>query len=513
MVTDQYMQRRQKNLAAWRESHPQLVRNQFLNTNDFRAAKGAITSKTQVPKALTFRIAGRVVLFRTMGRLSFGQLQSGSERIQFSLNQSVLNEDLYKFIVKHIDLGDHIGVVGEGFVTQKGEPTVRATEVFLLNKALRPLPEKFAGLQDPEAVSRQRYLKLATDPDEMRRFQTRSAVIRNVANILESAQFAPIETPILQGVASGAAARPFVTHHNSLDMNLYLRIAPEVPLKMAMAGGYEAVYEIGKNFRNEGMDSSHLQEFTMCEFYRAYWNWKDAIDFTESMILNIVSDIKGQTVFDYQGETLQFKNYSVMVRTPMSMIRWDYPSMIRWDYRQLVLYHTGIDFEQHWSLEAMRQAVIDQGIELEQFQRYSSFGSLLDALFKKFVRPHLIQPCWVIRYPRELAPLAAANIEDPRYVDKFQMVVNGWEIVNGYTELVDPELQRHRLEEQQALARGGEQEAVALDEDFLLAMEHGMPPMAGVGIGIDRLVAILTDSPSIRDVVLFPNVRAKNSGD
>lgn len=491
---------RRQNLAAWREAHPNLLKRNFSHAVPYAVARGA--AMTEIGNGSTLSVAGRLVLFRTFGKLAFGQIQHQNERFQIALTQDKLGKDFYNFLLKRLDLGDFVGVTGEPFKTKTGEPTIRATEVYLLSKALRPLPEKHAGLQDEELLARKRYLDLATNPQTYHRFEKRWKAIASIEHELASRGFTRVETPILQQVASGASARPFQTRHNALDSDLYMRIAPEIALKMAMVGGYEAVFEIGKNFRNEGVDSSHLQEFTMCEFYRAYWEWADAMRLADDVIRTTISRINDGSVVNYQGQELQFGDY----RTALPCR----------DYRELIRNLTNIDIDDCWddeaggfSFERLRSMVDRENIRLPRLNEYASFGSLLDAIYKREVRPTLTQPVWIAKYPCDLAPLASPNAEDPRYVDKFQLVVAGMELVNGYTELIDPDLQRERLVQQQKLAARGNEETVALDEEFLIAMEHGMPPMAGVGIGIDRLVALLTDSLSVRDVVLFPNVRIK----
>jgi len=361
----------------------------------------------------------------------------------------------------------------------------------LLSKGLRPLPEKFHGLQDPEMKARFRFLDLIMNEDTRKRFEVRHKVIHFIRTFLVENNFVEVETPVLQSISSGASARPFVTHHNALDIPLYLRIAPETYLKRLIAGGYDKVFELAKCFRNEGIDPSHLQEFTMLEFYAAYWNYRDNMRFIQSLIQNMLQKVLGTQVIEYQGQKLDFSG------------EWK-----EYTYRELVLEYSGIDLDEVRTLEDLRAAIKAKNLTTDvPLEKYVGYGSLVDALYKKVCRPHLIQPCFLTKHPEELVPLARKADEDPRKLDLFQVLVNGWEIVKAYSELVDPVEQRRRLEEQAELAQKGDEEAMAMEEDFILAMEYGMPPISGLGLGIERIVALLTDSVNIRDVIFFPSLK------
>jgi lysyl-tRNA synthetase class 2 len=439
------------------------------------------------------RCGGRLMAFRDMGKLAFGQLQDSSGRIQIAFKGDVLGLEEYKFLTKNIDLGDHLGVEGHLFTTQKGEKTLMVHSCQLLSKALRALPEKWHGIADPELRARQRYLDLLTSEETRRRFQIRHQVIKFIRQYLDSHDFMEVDTPILQAAAAGAAARPFTTHHNALDMPLYLRISPETYLKRLIAGGYERVYELGRCFRNEGIDPSHLQEFSMLEYYAAYWDYKDNMRFIQKMFQELVKAVTGGTSIVYQGVQLEFGG--------------EWPQVT---YRDAVLEYTKIDLDQVDSFESLASQVKAQNLAMP-LEKYKSFPALIDGLYKKFCRPHLVQPMFLIHHPVELVPLARSHDEDPRRLDMFQILINSWEVVKAYSELVDPILQREKLEEQQRMAAAGDDETMMLEEDFLEAMEHGMPPISGLGVGIERFVALLSDSHNIRDVIYFPALRSAPS--
>lgn len=435
--------------------------------------------------------AGRLMAFRDIGKLTFGRLQDVSGSIQLAFKSDTVGAENYKFFIKNLDLGDHIGVQGTLFTTNKGEKTLEVTHCQLLSKALRPLPEKWHGLADTELRIRQRYLDLLTNPETRDRFRIRHQTIKGIRHFLDNHDFIEVETPILQAAASGAMARPFATHHHALDIPLYLRIAPETYLKRLIAGGYERVYELGRCFRNEGIDPSHLQEFTMLEFYVAYWNYKDNMRFVQQMLQEVLQKTLGTLVVNYQGITLDFSG--------------DWPEKT---YRDLVYEYTHIDLHTVQTLEHLKHEIQARNLSMP-LDKYKSLGGLIDGLYKKYCRPNLIQPMFLTMHPQELIPLARSSDHNPAELEMFQVVVNSWEIVKAYSELVDPVLQRQRLIDQQALAAAGEEETMMLEEDFLEAMEHGMPPISGVGVGIERLVSLLSNSPNIRDVIYFPTVRNK----
>ncbi|MBU2524045.1 lysine--tRNA ligase [Patescibacteria group bacterium] len=438
-------------------------------------------------------LAGRIMTYREHGKISFANLQDFQGKIQICFMQDVLGEETYKQL-KLIDNADHIGVSGELIKTKHGEITLLVTSYELLSKTLRPLPEKFHGLSDQETKYRQRYLDLISDETSMQRFMLRTKVISTIRRFLEDNNFIEVETPVLQTQPSGAVAKPFITHHNSLDIPAYLRIAPETYLKRLIVGGFDRVFEFARCFRNEGMDPSHLQEFTMLEYYAAYWNYENNMDFTEKMIQNMMLEIFGTlkiTILDQEGnpQEIDFKG--------------PWP---RLSYREIIKKDSGIDIEECEDKDTLVNQIKEKGIELE-FDPGISRGNLVDVLYKKVSRPKLIQPAFVINHPADTKPLARRNDKDGNVCDTFQLLVNTWEIVNAYSEIVDPLDQRRRFEQQAEAKAAGDEEAMDMDEDYLAAMEHGMPPNSGWGMGIDRLVALLTQQPNLRDVVLFPFMR------
>lgn len=432
------------------------------------------------------QIAGRVMLKREMGKLCFVHLQDISGRLQIVLQKDQISNEDFTFFNKKIDLGDFVGVSGKLFTTHKGEVSVLVNSFTLLSKSLRPLPEKFHGVSDQETVYRQRYLDLIMNRESMDRFLLRSRLIKIIRNYLEDHDFIEVETPILSSIASGATAKPFHTHHAALDLPMTLRIAPENYLKRCVAGGFERVFEFARCFRNEGIDPSHLQEFTMLEYYGAYWNYEDNMQFTEALFTDLLQKLFGSLVINVYGTEINFTS--------------PWP---RLDYRELILKDSGIDFKEHETVESLREAIKAKNIKIEDIENYG-YGNLVDALYKKVSRPKLIQPCFVIHHPIHTKPLARKNDQDPKIADTFQLLVNTWEIINAYSELVDPVDQRERFAEQAKAKSAGDQEAMEYDEDYVRCMEYGMPPMSGWGMGIDRLVALLTSQENLKNCILFP---------
>lgn len=445
-------------------------------------------------------IAGRVMLWRHMGKRTFGTLQDAHGRIQVSLLRDEMDPDRYRGLAKGVRLGDFLGVEGYAYLANSGEPTVGAESVTVLQRALEPMPDKHAGIADPDLRYRKRYLDLLVNEESAERFRVRSQIVRAIREWLGQRDFLEVETPILTGAASGAAARPFTTHHNALDRDLYLRISPETYLKRVVAGGFDRVYELGRNFRNEGIDASHLQEFTMLEWYAAYWDYTDNMVAVRELLQHVLVEATGTTVVDHAGVSLDFGG--------------EWPVL---DYRELVAEHTGIDLREVGDLESLAAAIREgvggdgpiSGNErlVGDAEEAASYAALVDVLYKRTVRPSLVQPCFLVHHPAELVPLARRNDDDPRVLDMFQVVANGWEVVKAYSELVDPVEQEQRLLEQVAMREAGDDETMMMEEDFIEAMRYGMPPMSGVGIGIDRFVALVTDAPTLRDVVLFPALR------
>lgn len=440
------------------------------------------------------RLAGRVVLWRVFGGLVFGHIQDRSGRIQISLRRDEIGRDTFKEWARAVKVGDFVGVAGAMYTTDKGERTLGVAEFEVMNKAMRPMPDKWAGISRPEVRYRRRYLDLIANAESRERFRTRFRVLSAIRRYLDDLDFLEVETPVLQETASGASAQPFVTHHNALNEDFYLRIAPETYLKRAVAGSFDRVYEIGKCFRNEGMDPSHLQEFTMLEWYAGYWDYRDNMRVIRELILTVMDQVLGTTKVSYGGVELDFDA--------------EWPVL---DYRELVLARTRIDLTEVRELPdlAARVGKLGLGVDLAQ---QPSYAALVDLLYKRTVRPELIQPCYLVHHPVELVPLARRNDEDPTRLDMFQVVINSWEIVKAYSELVDPVEQRRRLEEQSAMREAGDHDAMMLEEDFIEAMEYGMPPMSGLGFGVDRFVALLTNASNLRDVVLFPQMRGGTDG-
>jgi len=441
-------------------------------------------------------LSGRVMLKRGFGKLIFATLQDFTGRIQIALNKmDFSNAEDFTFFQKMVDVGDFVYVKGEIFKTEKGELTLRVYEYIMLSKSVRPLPEKFHGITDLEARSRQRYLDLVMDNNTRDRFVKRIKIIKTIREFLESDGFYEVETPVLQAKPSGALAKPFKTHHNALDIDLFLRIAPETYLKRCIAGGFEKVFEFARCFRNEGMDPSHLQEFTLLEFYAAYWNYEDNMRFTEKLFKKVIETVNGSLKLEYHGTKIDFSG--------------DWP---RYSFRELILQHADIDIDKHENVESLVKAIKEKNIVLEDvdFNKIGR-GNLIDQLYKKVARPKMIQPQFLIHHPLDLSPLARKNDDNPMVTDRFQLVVNTWEIVNAYSELVDPIDQRERLLAQAAAREKGDDEAMIMEEDFIQCMEYGMPPISGWGMGIDRFTALITNQENLREVVLFPLMKPVSS--
>jgi lysyl-tRNA synthetase class 2 len=453
-----------------------------------------------VEKALTLSendpvtTAGRIMLFRQMGSITFAHIQDFTGRMQVIFKKDVLGDELYKLITKNHDLGDFVGVQGTIFTTKTGEKSVLVNTWTFLGKALLPPPGKFHGLKDREVLHRKRYLDLVANQETRARFAFRSQFVRAMREFYWSQGFHEVETSTLMHHATGAAARPYHTHNNALDIDLVLRISHELPLKELVVGGFERVFELGKAFRNEGHDPSHLPEHTHLEHYAAYWSFQDNITFTERM-------------FDYLFERLKLpKVLTIKDRDGRErQVDWSTP-WPRVNYIDLIKADTGIEVMSYSSADALRADISARGIE---FEGMASMGvtSLIDNLYKKVSRPKLIQPTILFNYPKILQPLARVNDENSTMVDQFQLVVNGWEIVKAYSELVDPIDQRERFMQQAEQRSAGDEEAMDMDEGYLTAMEHGMPPISGWGMGVDRVLALLTGQDNLRDVVLFPLMR------
>ena len=437
-------------------------------------------------------VAGRIVFMRKMGKMSFLRLRDIDGDLQISLKVDLLGEEAYNFFKSNVDLGDFIGVKGEMFTTQTGEKTLRALEFKFLGKALKPLPEKFHGLVDAEQCYRHRYVDMIMNEETRDRFRIRMNFIKELRNYLYSLDYYEIETPILNNKASGALARPFMSHHNALDMDVYLRIAPETYMKRAVIAGMPKVFELGRCFRNEGMDATHLQDFTMIEAYQAYFNYEDNMKLIQNMLQTIIQNIFGTLTITVGDKVIDMSG--------------DWPKV---SFRDLILKYANIDIREYDTCEKLVARIIDDGIELDSDTPIENlgYGNLVDYLYKKVARPHIIEPIYLTEHPISLSPLARSNDDNPSIVDRFQLVVNGAEIVNGYSELVDPKEQEKRLLEQSELKTNGDDEAMDMDYDYIGAMEYGMPPISGWGMGIDRIIQLITISDNIRDVVMFPLMR------
>lgn len=433
-------------------------------------------------------LAGRLMLKRVFGKLIFATIQDFEERMQIALNRKNIEQDDFLFFKKMIDVGDFVHAEGDIYETDKGELTLNVKKFTLLSKAIRPLPEKFHGVTDLETRSRQRYLDLIMDKSTRDRFMKRIELTKVIRNYLDENKFVEVETPVLQNKPSGALAKPFKTHHNALDIDMYMRIAPETYLKRCIAGGFERVYEFARCFRNEGMDPSHLQEFTILEYYCAFWNYEDNMKFTEELIKHILTKLYGTLEITYQGTKIDFSG--------------NWP---RYSFAELIMEHAGIDINQCPTKESLIKEVKAKNITLEgvEFNKIGR-GNLIDQLYKKVARPKMINPQFLIHHPIDLSPLARKNDDNELITDRFQLVVNSWEIVNAYSELVDPVDQRERLIKQASDREKGDEEAMVMDEDFIACMEYGMPPISGWGMGIDRFISLLTNQENLREVVLFP---------
>lgn len=458
----------------------------------FEMTHDLIDAKELADETKGVSIAGRIVFFRKMGKMSFVTIRDIHASMQVSLKLDVLGEDVYTFFKNNVDLGDFIGVTGEVFTTHTGEKTVRAEKFTFLGKALKPLPEKFHGLSDQETIYRSRHVDLITSEESRKLFLLRSKFLREMRNYLDSIGYIEIETPILCNKASGATARPFVTHHNALDMDVYLRIAPETYLKRAVVGGFNRVFEIARNFRNEGMDASHLQDFTMVEGYGAYLNYKDNMKLLREMLQTIIQNIFGTL-------TVQIGEKEVDLSGEWGSV----------SFRDLILQYSDIDINIYNTKETLLEKIETDGIEIESETPLQDmgYGNIVDQLYKKVARPKVVGPVYLVDHPISLSPLARANDENPEITDRFQLVINGAEIINGYSELVDPIEQERRLKQQAELKASGDDEAMPMDYDYIEAMEYGMPPISGWGMGIDRMIQLLANQPNIKDVVMFPLMR------
>jgi lysyl-tRNA synthetase class 2 len=481
-------QRREKldKRRAKGNAYPNTFRRNTL-AEDLAGAYGQRTAESLAEEKQVFAVAGRLLAKRVMGKASFGQLQDMSGRIQLFVQQDAVGEEAYAEF-KHWDVGDILGAEGTVFKTKTGELSVRVTKLQLLVKALRPLPEKWAGLTDTETRYRQRYVDLIMNPDVKQVFEARGRIVHFIRQYLDALGYIEVETPMLQAIPGGATARPFVTHYNALDRDFYLRIAPELYLKRLVVGGLERVYEINRNFRNEGLSTRHNPEFTMLELYQAYADFRDYMDLLENLMRDLAIAVKGDTKVTYQGHACD-------LGAP---------------FKRLTL--SAAVLQNNPELDAAklkdRDAVADYARKCGgDVKPEYGVGKLLTEIFEKTVEAKLHDPTFITEYPTEVSPLARRSDANPDVTDRFELFVGGREIANGFSELNDPDDQAARFRAQAAAHERGDQEAMVYDADYVRALEYGLPPTAGAGVGIDRLAMFLTDSPSIRDVLLFPHMR------
>nr|WP_289851783.1 lysine--tRNA ligase [Leuconostoc fallax] len=430
-------------------------------------------------------IAGRMIAKRGAGKIIFADIRDVSGKIQIYAKRDELGENYT--IIKRSDLGDFLGIKGKVMKTEAGELTVFVTELTHLTKALRPMPDKFHGIADVETRYRKRYLDLIANEDSFKKFQQRSRIISAIRDYMDSNEFLEVETPILQTEAGGAAARPFITHHNALNIDMYMRIATELYLKRLVVGGMERVYEMGRIFRNEGMDPKHNPEFTTMESYAAYWDFTDVMNETEGIFKAAAKVVSDDLTINYQGTDIDLAK-----------------PFARQHMVDLIKTYTGVDFWEEMSIEQARQLADEHHVT---YEAYWQVGHIINEFFETFVEEKLIEPTFVYGHPVEVSPLAKKNSDDPRFTDRFELFIVGSEYANAFTELNDPIDQRARFEAQVAERENGNDEAESIDEDFIEALEYGMPPTGGLGVGIDRLIMLLTNSDTIRDVVLFPTMR------
>ncbi len=487
-VNEQIRQRREKlkALRAKGNAFPNNFRPTHLAAC-VHAEFGELDNTAFEAKPIEVSMSGRIMTRRHMGKASFVNIQDMSGQMQAYLRQDDLPQGMYEDF-KHWDLGDIIGIEGVLFKTKTNELSVKVKKVVLLTKALRPLPEKYHGLADQEMRYRQRYLDIVTNEKSRKTFKIRAKLIQEMREFFTQHQYMEVETPMMQPIPGGAAARPFITHHNALDMKLYLRIAPELYLKRLVVGGFERVFEINRNFRNEGLSTRHNPEFTMIEFYQAYADYHDLMDFTEKLLRHLCDKVIGSQIIEYQGESFDFSKPFTRMTVKEAICK----------------YNPKLKPEDVDDLNKITEYAKDLGIPLKPDY---GLGKIQIEIFEKTVESEVKQPTFITEYPLEVSPLARCNNDNPLVTDRFEFFIGGREIANGFSELNDPEDQAARFKEQASQLAQGDNEAMHYDADYIVALEHGLPPTAGEGIGIDRLVMLFTDSPSIRDVILFPQMR------
>lgn len=480
--SEQELIRRQKLDEIRKQRYP------FPNDVNVSASCQDVRAAVDADEDLTIRVAGRIMAVRMMGKASFCQIQDQSGQAQLYIRKDAVGDETYEEYSK-FDLGDIVYVEGTTFRTKTGEPSVKVTKLRLLVKCLHPLPEKFHGLSDVEIRYRQRYLDLIVNPEVRETFRRRAQIISYIRNFFNARNYVEVETPAMSSVASGAAAKPFATHHNALDVDLSMRIALELPLKKLVVGGLERVYEIGKCFRNEGISTEHNPEFTMLEFYQAYATYETLMDLTEELLTGLCQEIVGSQV-------ISFRDMEVDFSAPWKRLT------MKDAVAELGGFEGDYDFD---TLEGVQAAAKEVGFE--DIADITDYGKALYELFDRHIEYRIVNPTFITQHPTSISPLARANQDDPRFTDRFELMAAGMELANAFSELNDPEDQLERFEAQIRLKEAGDDEAMPLDRDFVCSLEYGLPPTAGQGIGIDRLVMLLTDSASIRDVILFPTLR------
>ena len=481
---NEYQQQRHQKMLRLRERG---VETFPLRTERTHTAQQAIDIFTRAGTLEGVKLAGRLTSMRDMGKLSFGHLQDGTAKIQLMFRKDFVGADAYTMLTKEFDLGDFVGIEGNVIRTKTGEVTIEVKAFRLLAKTLSPLPEKWHGIKDVETRYRQRYLDLMSNEDVRKIFAARTRIVTAIRKYLDEHGFMEVETPVLQSLYGGAAAEPFITHHNKLDRDMYLRIADELYLKRLLVGGFERVYEISKDFRNEGIDIKHNPEFTMMECYQAYGDYTTMMTLVEELYAACAVAAQGTTEITYQGQAINLT-----------------PPWPRISMRDIILKTSGVDIDQDTDLPALENRIKELGLKLE---RQKTWGKTVDELFSTYAEPTLIQPTFVTDYPEEISPFAKKKPENPRIVERFEAFAVNMELGNAFTELNDPIDQFSRFMEQQDQRKAGDKEAHQIDMDFIEAMMHGMPPTGGLGVGVDRMVMLLTDQASIREVILFPQLR------
>lgn len=484
------LEKRKEKIQQLKAQNIKLFPNDFKVSHTIKEILDMVESSpgtSSVKPEESFAVAGRMMAVNRFGKASFIRFRDRTGQLQAYIRKDLVGEDAYA-LFKQLDVGDFIGLTGEMFQTKTGEWTLLAQNFRLLSKSYRPLPEKFHGLRDPEKRYRQRYLDLIMNGDVRDKFLLRTKIVGAIREFLKARDFLEVETPMMQLIPGGADATPFKTHHNALDIDLYLRIAPELYLKRLVVGGFERVFEINRNFRNEGVSTQHNPEFTMLEFYQAYADYRDLMDLTEKMIRSIAEDINGAEQIHYQGNSIDFSG----------------------PWRRLTLAQAleelgGVKPEMLRDKQALLDFAAEKGVKITKTGR---LGKVITKLFDALVEPKLIQPTFITGYPVEVSPLSRKSDQNPDLTDRFELFIAGRELANGFSELNDPEDQRERFVQQVADREAGDQEAHFMDEDYLEALEYGMPPTAGEGIGIDRLVMLFTDSASIREVIFFPHMKS-----